>query len=334
MENHAMLKTRAVSVGENGRSKNYHGETYYGKPAIKSSHYGWLITFYFFLGGLASALQFISTVIDLLGGKKNEKLVIFGRYSALIGAMISPFLLITDLHTPRRWYNMLRIFRSTSPMSIGSWALATFGTFSGITAFGQTVDTLFGFKAARWLARLSSIPAALAGGVVSLYTGTLLATTSTPLWSTSFPYLSALFASSAASTAAAALTLASHATDTPESTRRRLGWFSIVTGSTELILALLIDRSWRKNKVGSPIEEQPMRTAWQFGVLGLGLTGPLMVHIGEAISTKGSRLSSIGSALAMLVGGFILRAVFVFGGKKSGRLPEDYFRLTQPEAWH
>jgi formate-dependent nitrite reductase membrane component NrfD len=333
MENLKVQKQRIGRNGRNGRAESYQGESYYKKPVVKSSTYGWLITAYFFIGGLASALQFISTVIDFLGGKRDKKLVSFGRFAALLGAIISPFLLIADLHTKRRWYNMLHIFRPTSPMSIGTWSLTTFGTFSGIAAVGQALETFFGVTAGRWLARLSSLPAALAGGVVSLYTGTLLATTSTPLWSTSFPYLSSLFTSSAASTAVAALTLAAHASDVPQSTGRRLSLLSIVSGAAELVLALLIDRNWRRNKVETPIEKEPVRSAWNLGVLGLGIIAPLSMHLGEVLSKKESRVSSIISAIAMLLGGFILRAVFVFGGNKSGDQPEDYLRITQPESW-
>lgn len=334
MDNLTITKKRANGKVKNGRVETYQGESYYEKPVVKSSVYGWLITTYFFIGGLASALQFISTVIDFLGDKKDKKLVSFGRFSALLGAIISPFLLIADLHTPRRWYNMLRIFRPTSPMSIGTWALTTFGTFSGITAFGEMLHTFFRFKPGQWLARLASLPAALAGGVVSLYTGTLLATTSTPLWSSSFPYLSSLFSSSAASTAVAALTLAAHATKTPKNARKRLSLLAIVSGTAELILALLVDRNWRHKKVGTPIEQEPLRSAWHLGVLGMGIIAPLSMHLGEALSKKESRVSSIISAIITLIGGFILRAVFVFGGNKSSQLPKDYLHTTRPESWN
>ena len=39
----------------------------------------------------------------------------------------SPVLLITDLGRPARFYNMLRVFKVTSPMSVGSWILAATG---------------------------------------------------------------------------------------------------------------------------------------------------------------------------------------------------------------
>ena len=37
---------------------------------------------------------------------------------------MSPALLISDLGRPERFLNMLRVFKVTSPMSVGSWVLA------------------------------------------------------------------------------------------------------------------------------------------------------------------------------------------------------------------
>ncbi len=316
----------------NGQLSEYRGETYYGQPAIKPSYYGWLVVAYLFIGGLASAAQFIATAVDIFGDKRDRPVVSAGRQIALGGAAISPFLLIADLHTPQRWYNMLRIMRRTSPMSIGSWALLLFGVFSGFAAVGQIIDDLFRFAPARWLARLAGIPAALMGGIVSLYTGTLLAATNTPLWATAFPFLSSLFASSAASTATAALTLAADAGGAPVETRRRLNLFGLVASGSELLFALLIERNWRKNKTGGPVEERPYAVAWRGGVLGLGILTPLAAHLYQEVRGRESPLLDRLVALSTLAGGVLLRAVFVFGGNESSRRPEDYFRITQPDG--
>ncbi len=313
-------------------SSRYRGETYYGLPPIKSSYYGWLIVAYFFIGGLASPLPFIANIVDLFGRKQDRGVVRAGRYIALLGALISPVLLIGDLHTPRRWYNMLRIYRRTSAMSIGAWALATFGTFTGVVAFGQALDDLFGWTFGRWMARLFTWPAALAGGVVSLYTGTLLAATNIPLWTGGFPYLSSLFTNSAVSTATAALTLAAEASQASPSTRRRLTWLALFASATELFFASLVTRQWRRFKVDAPLQDAPIRRGWRYGVLGLGIVGPLVVHVLEVV--RGRTLPRV-SALApvgALVGGFLMRYVFIFAGNASGRIPEDYFLSTQPSS--
>lgn len=316
--------------GELPPPPTYHGETYYGMPALKPSPYRWLVTTYFFVGGLASAAQFIATVVDLFGSRRDRPIVRAGRYLALAGALLSPLLLIADLHTPRRWYNMLRIYRRTSPMSIGSWALILFGMSSGAVAAGQAAEDLFGWRIARWGARAASIPAAVAGGIVSLYTGTLLAATNIPMWASAFPYLSSLFASSAASTATAALTLAAQRAGVAEESRRRLSTLGAVTSATELLIAARVWIHWHRSRTGAPLRDQPIRTAWRAGVLGLGIAMPLAVHLAEAARGCLPRRWSNVAAIATLVGGFLMRAVFIFGGVRSAERPEDYFRMTDP----
>ncbi len=322
-------KVNQAAPAENAdwdRLKPYRGESYYGLPAVKPSYYGWEVAVYFLVGGLASAAQFLATAISLFGRREDRPVVRAGRYIALAGALASPGLLIADLHTPQRWYNMLRIFRRTSAMSIGSWALTTFGLASGITAVGQGITDLFGWRMGEWIARIASLPAALAGGVVSIYTGTLLASTSNPLWSSAFPYLSSLFASSAASTAAAALTVAA-----PDpATRRRLTGFAWISGLVELIFALLVERKLRDRGMAGELYREPVRPAWQVGVIGLGIAAPLAVHtVGLLSKGKSRRVSNI-AAIVTLVGGFLLRAVLIFSGNAAAKKPEHYFRVTQP----
>src|SRR5947199_8999720 len=84
--------------------------TYYGQRALKPSDWRWLIITYFFVGGLAGAAQVIACVVDLLGHRRDWPLVSAARYLALAGALLSPALLVADLKTPSRWFNMLRVY--------------------------------------------------------------------------------------------------------------------------------------------------------------------------------------------------------------------------------
>jgi hypothetical protein len=134
----------------------YDGETYYGRPALKPSPYGQLIASYFFVGGLAGAAQLIAGIADVCGHDDDQPVVRAGRYLGLAGILLSPVLLIADLRTHRGWYNMLRIFRRTSAMSIGAWTLTGFGLLSGVAAAAQALY-------ARTVSTLASV-ATLAGG--------------------------------------------------------------------------------------------------------------------------------------------------------------------------
>lgn len=320
-----MLQTQAIS--RETVTGAYEGTTYYDLPALKSGHYGWLISAYFFVGGLASAAEFLATVVDFFGSREDRVITRAGRYIALLGALVSPPLLILDLKTPGRWYNMLRIFRKTSSMSIGSWALSLFGVFSGLAAVGQAVEDVSGWSIGRWAARIAGLPAALAGGVVAIYTGTLLAATNIPFWASGFPFLSSLFASSAASTATAALILA-----TPRAsarTHRRLETFALIAGLSELFFAARINLHWQKRRAATPLHTPAVSAGWRFGVLGLGILIPLALHVIQLAGWRRSGAVSTAAAVSALTGGFLLRGVFVFGGKESGRRPRDYFRMTR-----
>ncbi len=308
--------------------QGYDGTTYYGVPPIKPGPYRWAIILYFFIGGIASAAQFIATIADLFGRGQDAKIVRAGRYLALAGALISPVLLIADLHKKERWYNMLRIYRGASAMSVGAWALSLFGAFSGLVAVGQFLADA-GLGLGRGVARLAQVPAAAAGGVVALYTGTLMAATTAPLNASAFPFLSSLFASSAASTAAAALSVAAEITGAGERSKRKLNVVAVIAGLAELVFAILAEREWRRKGADAPLHDTPLGAAFRVGVLGLGIGEPLVLHAVQAILPRESRLLAAVSAVSALVGGFILRAVFVLGGDVSARRAEEYFKFTQ-----
>jgi formate-dependent nitrite reductase membrane component NrfD len=282
------------------------------------------------VGGLAGAAQLIAQVADLVGRPRDRAVVRAGRYVALLGALVSPVVLVKDLHTPSRWYNMLRIFRPTSPMSIGSWTLTIFGTLSGLGAAAQVLQDLFGAAPGRRLARLFGLPAAMAGALMSVYTGTLLAATSTPLWAIAPRHLPALFGASATATASAALSLILEITDAPRRALRPLQRLALVAKGAELALTVATLRHWRANGLAAPLDEPRLAAGYRLGAVGLGVVGPLMVHALHVLTGREARRLSILADAATLVGGYILRAVLVFAGQESGRRPEDYFRIARP----
>ena len=113
------------------------GVTYYGLPSVKPSLCGGLVSGYMFVAGVGRSVQIIASAADLVGDPALAPIARNGRYIALGTTVLGGPLLIIDLHTPQRWYNMLRIFRKTSPMSIGTWVLMSFGSLSVALAAAQ-----------------------------------------------------------------------------------------------------------------------------------------------------------------------------------------------------
>jgi formate-dependent nitrite reductase membrane component NrfD len=304
--------------------------TYYDRPVLKPSEWGWLIATYFFVGGLAGAAQVIAGIVDLIGHHRDRALVSAARYLALGGSLLSPVLLIADLKTPARWYNMLRIYRSTSPMSIGSWTLLAFGSFSGLAALGHLADDVVGLRAGRRLARVAGIPAALAGAVLATYTGSILAATSTPLWAAGFRLLPPTFGTSGTATATAILALILERMGAPLSSRQRLERLGLLASLLELVLMLRLDSIWRHERVDGPLNEPPFRLPYRAGVFGAGILAPLGVHLLQALSGRELRRASMLASVAALAGGFTQRAVLVLAGKRSAERPTDYLHFTRP----
>jgi hypothetical protein len=119
------------------------------------------------------------------------------RLTALGAVTTSAGLLVEDLGRPSRFYNMLRVAKPTSPMSVGSWILAGYGPAAGAAAASEVLGVLPEVGAA------ADVAAGCLGAAVSTYTGVLMADTAVPVWHEARHHLPFLFAASAAASAGA-----------------------------------------------------------------------------------------------------------------------------------
>lgn len=313
-------------------ARPYGGETYYGLPGLKPGHYKWLIAGYLWVGGMTGAAAVLAAVADFVGSAADRDVVRIGRYLALAGGIVSPVLLIVDLHTPQRFFNMLRIFRRTSAMSIGVYILTPFGVFGGLAAAAQLAEDLGAGDWAVVAGRVVGVPAALAGAGMAFYTATLLAATSPPVWAAVPRHLAALFAASSMSLAAAAIVVCGKLTGASDATIRRLEAIDLVAVVLELGLLVSIDRQWRWRKVAAPLRSPWWMAAAYFGGAGIvGMLIPIAVHGFSFATGHSSTAASLAAAAAGLAGGFALRAVILFAGKRSAEDPRLYFQFAQPE---
>ena len=152
---------------------------------------------------------------------------------------------------------MLRISRKTSPMSIGTWVLMSFGSLSAALAAAQFAAD-HGHSASRAMQtaiKLLEVPAALAGMAMSTYTGALLsATTSTPLWAAAPRRIAAAFGASAMASGAAALTIAERGREAPD-IGPALDRIALVASAVELFLLLSLRQRLREQGVDGALDE-------------------------------------------------------------------------------
>lgn len=167
--------------------------SYYGRPIVKPHVWRWYIPLYFWIGGTAGAAAVECVCARMRGA---HALATVEKRAALLGVLVAPPLLIADLGVKLRFVNMLRVFKLTSPMSVGSWILTGFG--GAIAA--STLAELLGWERT---SRALEVVAAGFGPPLAVYTAVLVADTATPAWHEAGDTLPFVFAASGMASAGA-----------------------------------------------------------------------------------------------------------------------------------
>lgn len=168
-------------------------DSYYGRPILKQPT--WKkpdVTGYLFLGGLAGASAVLAEGAALTGRPTLERV---SRIAAGLGGALGTVALIHDLGRPERFLNMLRVFKPTSPLSMGSYILAPFSALSTLAAASTTTG-----RAPR-LGRAAGVGAAAFGPALATYTAALICNTAVPAWHEGYREMPFVFAGSGASAA-------------------------------------------------------------------------------------------------------------------------------------
>lgn len=200
--------------------------TYYGQPVVKQPEWTWEIPWYLFTGGMAGASSLLA-----FGARMTGRDLLASRAGGLaaVGATVSPVLLIADLGRPRRFLNMLRVFKPTSAMSMGSWLVAAYGPATvGAAALNQL----------GWLPRLGRVAdaaAAVLGAGMGTYTAVLVSDSSIPVWHEARRELPFVFAGSAGASGGAAAILLTPAREAAPARRLALAGAAVELGAGEVM---------------------------------------------------------------------------------------------------
>ncbi len=283
---------------------------YYGRPVLKEPTWTWEIPSYFFAGGLAGASSGLALTARLTG---NHKLARRALLAALGGATVSPVLLISDLGRPERFYKMLRVFKPTSPMSVGTWVLSFFGPATGLAV---AHDLLGVFPR---LGRLSEAISAVLGLPLATYTAVLIADTSVPVWHEARHELPFIFAASSLASAGAAAAMLTPVEETGPARRLAVGGALLELGAVEFM----------KRRLGEFLAEPyESPTPARYNKLAKSLSG-----VGVAVTVLAGRKSRAAAAMGcamILAGAFCERWSIYEAGFPSARDPK-YTVIPQRE---
>jgi formate-dependent nitrite reductase membrane component NrfD len=283
--------------------------SYYGKPIIKEPVWKAEIPTYFFFGGLGGMSSSIALAARLSG---NDVLARRASFTAAAALGVSPYLLIKDLGRPAKFINMLRVFKVTSPMNMGTWLLTVGGGAAGTAAALEVTGLFPGLK------RVAEGVAGAFGPGIATYTGGLIADSVIPVWHDARQELPLMFGASGAAAAGGAAALFTPTAFAGPARRLAIGG----------ALVELATHKAMEKRIGTLTAEPYHRgTADRYTKLGTTLTAA-----GAAcMAIAGRRRAGAAAAGALLLAGSACLRFSVFhAGKISARDPK-YTTLPQRE---
>src|SRR3954468_8203525 len=200
-------------------------ESYYGRQILKTPT--WKspdVPLYLFLGGLGGASAVLAEGAALTGRPALERVA---RGTPAGSAGLGTAELIHDLGRRERFLSMLRVFKPTSPLSVGSFILAPFASLSGVAAASHVTGRL------PRLGRLAGVGAAALGPPLATYTAALLANTAVPAWHDAHRELPFVFGGSALAAAGGLAMLVTRADESGPALGMAVGGAVLETVATE-----------------------------------------------------------------------------------------------------
>lgn len=292
------------------------GTTYYDRPVVKEPVWIWTVPAYFHVGGVLAGSALLGAVAQLVDRRGLAALVRRCRDVAAVGGAVGTGLLVADLGRPGRFLNMLRVFRPTSAMSVGSWTLAA---ASGATAFSALAPRVLPGRTGGALGDTAGLAAGALAPLLGTYTAVLVGDTAVPVWRATRRELPLLFGASA--TTAAVSTLELFDLDEREAAvTRRLG---ITAKVAELAAGEAVERAaGRVERVGRPLHEGVSGDLWK---AGKALTLSSLVASLLPVPRSWRRLRRVVSGILGTLASLSLRFAVFHAGKASARDPRATF---------
>ncbi len=283
--------------GQHPPPDSYYGMSVLNPPVWEERE----IAGYLFLGGLAGASSILAAAADLSG---RPTLAVRAQLCATGAISVSFVALIKDLGRPQRFVNMLRVFRPTSPMSVGTWILSAYAPMNYLASASSLIGQLPA------LGRAAGVGAGLTGSLVATYTGALISDTAVPAWHDGHREMPFLFAGSAAMAAGGFGLLSA-----PRSENAPAWRMALIGGAVELVCEQRLE-----HRLG-PIVAETM----QSGAAGRRLRAAKALASGGVLIAglwgRRSRAAASASGVALMAASACTRFGIFAAGMQSARDP-------------
>jgi hypothetical protein len=225
---------------------------------------------------------------------------------ALVFLLTDLLMLVSDLGDPLRFHHMLRVFKPSSPMSLGTWSLTVYSLPLTLIVAIETAQVLHllptGSMALEWV-RMSLVVFGLIPAFGSLaYKGVLFSTCSQPGWKDA-RWLGGWMANSALSLGCAELLAVSVLTGYARAAAA-LSTIAAVLAVLSLIPTGFVFLEIRET-VARIYSDQQIYRALFLTLVGGTLAPALLLLAGEGAPWR------LGAVLLIVVGGFAVRSLFL-----------------------
>ena len=156
------------------------GASYAGLPVTKAPNWHALVAWDVLFNGLATGLFMVTVLCALAHPAVFAAVATVAFPVALVLLLVDLTCLVLDLGDPLRFHHMLRVFKPSSPMSLGVWALSAFGFFATAAAVLYLIpDNGTALTWVRGVVLGLGLVPALAS---AMYKGVLFTTSAQPVW--------------------------------------------------------------------------------------------------------------------------------------------------------
>lgn len=311
------------------------------------------VWFDLWLASMAGGTYSTAFLVDHFSGGRNKPLLRLATYMGIPLVVIGVLLLIIDLGNPLRFWHFFTQFKLSSPMSMGTWILLAWVVIAVMMVILWQMESNFSKEAAgrlRKAAGFLSLVNFVFAMLLMVYSGVLPAVSSKVLWAGTV-LLPVLFVVSAVSMVLAILIIAVLTVNAankggfavlkpvisqilgstdwtiPNQTVARIAMANAIVILIELaalighVLWLTISAEVGAREASELFITGTLAVPFWLGVVLLALLIPLALYVanwGKDIEARTVERTIAVSAICVVFGGLLLRAVIMVGGQIIG----------------
>ena len=271
---------------------------YAGRPVTKAPNWHGWVTLDILFNNLSAGIFLVAALGELVAPTSFRALAAVAYPIALLFLVVDLVCLVLDLGDPRRFHHMLRVWKPSSPMSLGTWSLTAYALPLTLLS---AMSLLPGGDALAWLRPILLVVGSVPALGAAVYKGVLFSTTAQPGWSGA-RWLGGYFANSALLLGAVELLLLATAVGQPKAA-------AVLRLASMLLLVLnLVALGLVLAELRGPLSQaRGSRGVMVIGAVAVlaGILAPL------GLLALGAPLGTVGAALLILLGAVVIRSEVV-----------------------